>query len=110
MMIRARLSDCDDQARRLHAIHLRHPHVHQHDVRSQPRGGGDRLATVAGLAEDRHVGLGVDHHPECHPHQLLVVGQEQARAHRRAPSASGFSRRCTRQPPSGLGPASSLPP
>ena len=41
-----------DPARRLDAVDLRHPHVHQHDVGAQPLGLGDALGAVARLADD----------------------------------------------------------
>jgi len=38
-------------------------------------GLGDRLEAVGRLAGDVQVGLTLDHHPETHPHQLLIIDQ-----------------------------------
>ncbi len=104
----------DDPARGLDAVELGHAHVHQRHVRPQRLRLGDRLEPVGGLAGDVQVGLTLDHHAERHPHQLLVVDQQDRRAHRTASSrratgcVSVCRRRCTRQPPSSVGPTSSV--
>ena len=50
-------------------------------------GLGDRLAAVAGLADDLDVGLGLEDHAEPRAHQALVVGEQDA-DHRADPSGS----------------------
>ena len=52
----------DQALGRLHAVDVRHPHVHQHDVGMRDRERLERGAPVAGLTDDLHVGLGLDQH------------------------------------------------
>ena len=52
----------------LDPVQLGHPHVHQDDVRPQPAGLRERLLAVRGLADDVHVLLGVEDHPEAGAH------------------------------------------
>ena len=68
----------DQQPRGRDAVQPRHADVHQHDV-----AGGDgelleRLAAVLGLADDGHVVLRVDHHPQPGADQRLIVDEEDA--------------------------------
>ena len=76
----------DDAAGGLDAVHPGHPHVHQHHVRvlglHQPQRGG----AVAGLADHRHVVLGVKDQAEAQPQHGLVVGEQDRDGH--APSAA----------------------
>jgi hypothetical protein len=65
----------------LQAVHVRHAHVHQHDLGQEPAGELDRLGAVAGFPYHLHVGLGVDHHAEPGSHQRLVVGDENSDRH-----------------------------
>ena len=92
-----------DQRGRGDAVEARHAHVHQHDVGGRDRQRLDRLAAVGRLADDGHVGLGVDHELEAVADQRLVVGDEDA------DHDAGIAAR-TSKPPSGRGPASSVPP
>ena len=70
-----------DQARRLHPVDLGHAHVHQHDVGGGPLGRGHGLAAGRGFPDDRHVRLALDHHAKAHPHQPLIVGQQDSDRH-----------------------------
>src|SRR5262249_28052139 len=63
----------------------------------------DRFRTVARLADDRDVVLGIEQRPEPRPHQHLVVGEHD-------PDHRGGHAATTRKPPSSAGPASSRPP
>ena len=128
-----------DPPGRLEPVHLRHPDVHQHDVRPVLERGRDRLPPVRGLGHHRDARRAEDQ-PEAAPDQRLVVGDDhpgarvRSRAHRGAarnwcrtgpagsPPSPGPSSRAeprgpstgilarTRQPPPGRGPASSSPP
>ena len=96
-----------DLARRRDPVELGHADVHQHDVGPQPLRAVDGLLAVGRLADDRDVVLGLEHHPEARPHERLVVGDEDADAHRA--SVIGSDARTTK-PPSGRRPACSSPP
>src|SRR5690625_4146933 len=99
------------------AVHVRHPHVHEHDVDVVGAKQPDRLGAVAGFEHHFHVWLGVDHQGEPGADQLLVVDDRHAdRAHNRKGYCrpgpllgSGMWHR-TRNPPPGLGPAARVPP
>ena len=54
----------------------RHPHVHQDDVGRRDGERLERLASVARLAHDGHVGLGVDHQLQAGADERLVVDEE----------------------------------
>ena len=66
----------DQQPRRRDAVEPRHADVHQHDVGGRDRELLERVAAVLGLADDRHVRLRVDHHPQTRAHERLVVDEE----------------------------------
>ena len=74
-----------------------------------------RVRAVAGLADHRQVGLGVEHHPEPGAYQRLVVDDHHPYRHAAAlpspvPAAGDSgSRARTRQPPASVGPAARLP-
>jgi hypothetical protein len=57
----------------LHAVHPRHPQVHQDHVRAQPFGQPDRLATVARLADDVEPAGGLQQQRDARAHQGLIV-------------------------------------
>src|SRR5207248_8165775 len=125
-----------DPPGRLEPVHLRHPDVHQHDVRPVPERGRDRLPPVRGLGHHRDARRAEDQ-PEAAADQRLVVRDDhpgagvRSYAHRgaarnlgrtgpadsppsprpptRAEPSTGILAR-TRQPPPGRGPASSSPP
>src|SRR5262249_4842751 len=97
-----------DAPGRLDPVHGRHTDVHQDDVREQPLRQLDRLAAVAGLADDLDVVLGAEDHAEAVAHERLVVAEENADDHRSV--AANGSRAATRKPPSGTGSVSTLPP
>ena len=99
----------DDPARGLDAVHLRHAHVHEHDIRVELRRQAHCLLAVPRLAHDRQVVLRVEHHAEADAQQRLIVDQEHRRAHSPAAGDSTARRVWTRQPPAGSGPASTVP-
>jgi hypothetical protein len=83
----------DERPRRGDPVEPRHADVHQRHV-----GGGDgealeRLAAVLRLADHRHVGLGVDHHPQ----PARTSAWSSTRKTRVTPAASRVVRR-RRQP------------
>ena len=67
----------------LKPVELRHPYVHQHDVGLKTRGLMNGLAAGAGLGHHIDVPLAGEQHPEARPHHRLIVGHEDADAHRR---------------------------
>ena len=54
----------------------RHPHVHHHDVRTQPVDRGGDLAAVAALTDDLEPEPGAQDAPQAGPDELLVVHQQ----------------------------------
>jgi hypothetical protein len=115
-----------DQPGRGEAVGARHPDVHQDDGRALGPGQRDRLLAVDRLAHYLDVVRRLEQHPEAGPDQRLVVGQQHPdhRGPARPDSAgrpasagsaprprlSSGSRAVTRKPPSGRGPASTVPP
>jgi hypothetical protein len=129
-----------DLAGRGHAVHSRHPHIHDHhvgrDLARQPDGGGP----VGCLADHGEVGLAAEHHGEAGPDQVLVVDEQHPDRHAAprdrgrpglavravavaavavaavavaavAVAVAGSGRRAvTSKPPPGRGPAWTLPP
>ena len=77
----------DQHPRRRDAVEPGHADVHQHDVGGGDREALERLAAVLGLADHRHVGLRVDHHPQTGADERLVVDQEDA-GHARSSATS----------------------
>ena len=75
----------DDPAGRFYAVEFGHADVHQHDVRSQLSGQRDGFEAVACLAEDLDICRGCENHPEAVADQLLVIGDQDAHAHKSAP-------------------------
>ena len=71
------------------------------------RASSTAALAVGGLADDLDVGLGVKDHRQAGAHQILVVGHQHAHRHRRTSVGSSAS---TAHPPSGAGPARSVPP
>ena len=55
------------------SVHAWHANIHQHDCRAEPRGQGDRFASVTGFADNCDVGLEVKDDLESGPHEPLVV-------------------------------------
>ena len=100
----------DDSQRRLHvgageepgggeAVEHGHPDVEQADIGPDPLGQFDGRTTVVGLADNGHVGLAVDDHPEAGPHHRLIVGEQHGdrvlgsiEAHREWHDQSGVGR------------------
>ena len=65
-------------ARGLDAVQLRHGDIHHHHVGLQLGGQFQRLAAIAGLADDLHIGLLGKDHLEPPPHHRVVVSQQNA--------------------------------
>ena len=76
----------EQPARRLEAVDVRHPDVHQDHVRLGLAGGEHGLEPVGSLADDLDVGLGVEDHPEPGPDEGLVVDDQDLDAHAAASS------------------------
>ena len=55
-----------------------HPHVHQNDVRPLLVHHGDRGVPVGRFRDDGQVRFTVDDEPQRHPHQLVVVDDDDA--------------------------------
>ena len=68
----------DEVGGRGDAVEAGHADVHEDDVRGRDAERLQRVAAVAGLAHDGHVGLGVDDEPEACAHERLVVDEEDA--------------------------------
>ncbi len=64
------------------AVQFGHADVHEDHVGCQFPGEAYRLGAVGGLADDRHVLLGVDHGGESRPYDALVVDDQHPEAHR----------------------------
>src|SRR5581483_6159273 len=96
----------EDPSRRLEAVEVRHPDVHQHDVGAQRPDLVDRLTAVRRLADDLDLGLGVEDHPEPGAYERLVVDEQDAD---HCGASTGSCARSTKPPPA-RGPASSVPP
>src|SRR5690606_10043198 len=90
----------------LQAVGLRHPDVHQDDVRAKLCDEPERLDPVGGLPDDLDVVLAVEDGAEPGADQPLVVGQDDA-DHR---DSSRGSRALTRSPPPGRSPTWRSPP
>ena len=103
-----------DPAGRLHPVHARHAHVHEHDVDRVVLQRGERLHAVGRLAHDLEVGLGVEHHAEAHAQHRLVVDEQDADGHAGArgsittPATAAARRHGSRHP--GARPVSTDPP
>jgi hypothetical protein len=71
----------DELAGGFKAVEDRHADVHQDYIGVQASGCLDRLAAVAGFADDLDVGLGLEEHAKAGPDQPFVVGEQDADAH-----------------------------
>jgi hypothetical protein len=89
------------------AVELGHADVHQDDRRPEASGLLDGLDPVARLGDDLDVRLAREEHAEAGAHHRLVVGDEDADAHRRSPSGRRVRR--TNPPPAAV-PAVMSPP
>ena len=87
MRIRARRVGGEDSPRRLEAVELRHADVHQDDGRVEAGGLVDRLEPVARFGDDFDVVFVGEEHAEAGADHRLVVGDEDADAHRPCPSS-----------------------
>ena len=108
------------------AVQPGHADVHQHDVGPAPANRLHRVGAVVGLADDGDVVGRLEDHPQPGADQRLVVDDERRgsrgatgrggrRRRRRRAAAAGHGRATgsqatTRQPPSAVGPDSSVPP
>ena len=73
---------------RLDAVHLGHPHVHQHDLGRVLAHEPYRVPPVGGTGDDGDVGLRLEQRREPGAHDLLVVDDERP-DHAGAPASSG---------------------
>ena len=80
--IRGRLVGGEDSPGRLEPVELGHADVHQHDGGVEARGLVDGLDPVARLGDDLDVRLAGEQHAEACADHRLVVGDEDADAHR----------------------------
>jgi hypothetical protein len=71
-----------DAAGGFDAVHDRHSDVHEHDVGPDARDCVYGIRSVAGLADDMNVRLGLEELDEPGAHELLVVHDEYPGAHR----------------------------
>jgi len=71
-------------------VEVRHAHVHEHDVRSQPTRAIDRLAAGGRLAGDLDGLIGGEDRREAGADQVVVVGDQDAR-HRAYQGSSSAS-------------------
>ena len=92
-----------DAAGRLDPVEHRHPDVHQNEVGTQAARLGDSFRTVARLADDLRLRLGVEDLAQADAHERLIVCDQNGR-HRIG------SRTRTAKPPPGRRPASRRPP
>ncbi len=83
-----RLTDCPSG---FDPAHPRHPHVHEHHVRSQLAGVLDRLLAAAGLANDLHPVLHVEGGVQALAGHRVVVDDQDPDGHARS---RGFVRAC----------------
>ena len=96
---------------RLDAVENGHPDIHEHHVRTELSGQVERTRAVRSLGDHLEVGLGVEDHPEPGPYQRLVVGDQQpADRVRHAGVGAIGSVASTRNDPSDLGAARTVPP
>src|SRR5439155_8100409 len=86
----------------LDPVDVRHPDVHEDDVRLEPAYRLNRLETVGRLGHHLDVGCGLEDHAKPRPNQRLVVADDDANAHR---LDSRGSLATTAYPPPGRGPA-----
>ena len=106
--IRARVVGGEDPPGRLEPVELGHADVHQDDGRVEARRLVDRLEPVARLGHDLDVLLAGEQHAEAGADHRLVVGDEDADAHRPSPP-SGRRVLRTKPPPAAV-PAVISPP
>src|SRR5699024_2277859 len=101
---------CPDALGRLDPVHLRHAHVHEDHVRSEPRRPCDRLPAVGHLPDHAQVLLCVEQGGEAGADHGCVVGDQHGDGHVGSWWSAVSGRRArTVQPPSGSGPCSSVP-
>jgi hypothetical protein len=76
-----RVAELVEPARRLDAVHARHPDVHEDDVGPQRPHLRQRDLAVGGLADHLDVRLGLQDEAEAGAQQRLVVDQQDADRH-----------------------------
>jgi hypothetical protein len=77
-----RVIGANDPPGGLESVELGHADVHQHDGGSEAGRLADGLDPVARLGDDLDVGLAGEQHAEACADHRLVVGDEDADAHR----------------------------
>jgi hypothetical protein len=98
--------DVDHLPGGLDAIELGHPDVHQDHIGAEFAGHRHRLTPVGRLADDFDVRLGVQDQAKAGPDQLLVISDQDTRAHAgTAPSTPRGSRRRSRPSPASSSPS-----
>ena len=97
-----------DPPGRLEPVHLRHPDVHQHDVRPVLERGRDRLPPVRGLGHHLDARRAEDQ-PEAAADQRLVVGDDHPGAGVRSRAHRGDARNSGRTGPAGPPPSAGPP-
>jgi hypothetical protein len=99
-----------EAARRLHTVHGRHHHIHQHHVGVEGANLGDRRDPVAGVAHHLNIGLAGEQRLDARADQGLVIDDQDADLLTHRGSSSIGSTMRSRKPPSASGAASIPPP
>jgi hypothetical protein len=97
----------DDAPSRLETVDARHTDVEDRHGRPEAPHEADRFCTVAALADDPHVRLAVEDHPQPGARERLVVDDEDVDRHADATTSGSVA--STRNPPPGIGPAKKRP-
>ncbi len=71
----------EQEARRLDAVQVRHPHIHEHDVGLQLASEPDRVGAVDGLPDDVDARVRPQKRSEPGPHHGLVVRDQHTYLH-----------------------------
>ena len=87
-----RLGSLDDAARRFDSVQVRHPDVHQDDVRVKFGDGFDCFEPVGCLSDDLDVGFFAEDHAEAGANEPLVVCKEDANGHASSVSSGNRAR------------------
>ena len=66
-----------DAARGFDAVQLRHPHIHERDVRLVLAVRGDRRVAIGGFGDDGEARVEFQDSGQAHAHDEMVVGEQQ---------------------------------